>query len=207
MFIVSYSCRSIDLTSLYVLFSQYKSRDNTLRNSFFQISSYLREHLRIHCEKTAGQVPLGPLLGKQNIQAKEVYCAMLQTYNEIDVTRFSYIRWAAKLCIYCQLQGGGGGGRGGWQRPLILPLFGFPLSPQLRNLSTKFENCSEHAWNGLRTTTTSSFSQRFDSEKWIPNHDKWSPLWTVHTSRLLMSKRSITKGHRNLFLMFRRRKT
>ena len=92
MFIVSYSCRSIDLTSLYVLFSQYKSRDNTLRNSFFQISSYLREHLRIYCEKTAGQVPLGPLLGKQNIQAKEVYCAMLQTYNEIDVTRFSYIR-------------------------------------------------------------------------------------------------------------------
>ena len=37
---------------------------------------------------------------------------MLQTYNEIDVTRFSYIRWAAKLCIYCQLQGGGGGGGG-----------------------------------------------------------------------------------------------
>ena len=109
MFIVSYSCRSIDLTSLYVLFSQYKSRDNTLRNSFFQISSYLREHLLIHCEKTAGQVPLGPLLGKQNIRAKEVYCAMLQTYNEIDVTRFCYIRWAAKLCIYCQLQGGEGG--------------------------------------------------------------------------------------------------
>ena len=93
MFIVSYSCRSIDLTSLYVLFSQYKSRDNTLQNSFIQISSYLREHLRIYCEKTGGQVPLGPLLGKQNIQAKEVYCAMLQTYNEIiDVTRFSYIR-------------------------------------------------------------------------------------------------------------------
>ena len=92
MFIVSYSCKSVDLTSLYVLFSQYKSRDNTLGNSFFQISSYLREHLRIHCEKTAGQVPLGPLLGKQNILAKEVYCVMLQTYNEIDVTRFSYIR-------------------------------------------------------------------------------------------------------------------
>ena len=92
MFIVSYSCRSIDLTNLYVLFSQYKSRDNTLRSSFFQISSYLREHLRIPCEKTAGQVPLGPLLGKQNIQAKQVYCAMLQTYNEIDATRLSYIR-------------------------------------------------------------------------------------------------------------------
>ena len=93
MFIVSYSCRSIDLTSLYVMFSQYKSRDNTLRNSFFQISSYLRENLRIHCEKTAGQVPPGnTLVRKQNIRAKEVYCAMLQTYNEIDVTRFCYIR-------------------------------------------------------------------------------------------------------------------
>ena len=46
----------------------------------------------INCEKTTEQVPLGPQLGKQNIQAKEVYCAMFQTYNEIDVTRFSYIR-------------------------------------------------------------------------------------------------------------------
>ena len=93
MFIgLSYSCRSIDLINLNVLFSQYKSRDNTLGDRFFQISSYSRAHLRIHCEKTMGQVPLGPLLGKQNVQAKEVYCAMLQTFNEIDVTRFSYIR-------------------------------------------------------------------------------------------------------------------
>ena len=31
--------------------------------------------------------------------------------------------------------------RGGWQRPLILPLFGFPWSPQLRNLSIIREPC------------------------------------------------------------------
>ena len=120
----------------------------------------------------------------------------------LDFLTYAELLSCVSIVNYKEVVGGGG-----WQLPLILPLFGFPLSPQLRNLSTKFENCSEHAWNGLRTTTTSSFSQRFDSEKWILNHDKWSPLWTVYTSRLLMSKRSITKGHRNLFLMFRRRKT
>ena len=64
----------IHLFSLYVLFSQYRSCDNTLGNRFFQISSYSRAYLRIIYEKTMGQVPPGPLLGKQNIQAKEVYC-------------------------------------------------------------------------------------------------------------------------------------
>ena len=44
-----------------------------LGNSFFQISSYSCAYLRIIYEETMGQVPLGPLLGKQNIQAKEVY--------------------------------------------------------------------------------------------------------------------------------------
>ena len=58
----------IDLFSLYVLFSQYRSRDNTLGNRFFQISSYLPAYLRIIYEKTKGQAPLGPLLGKHNIQ-------------------------------------------------------------------------------------------------------------------------------------------
>ena len=61
--------RAIDLFSLYVLFSQYRSRANTLENCFFQISSYSPAYLRIIYEKTKGQVPLGPLLGKQNVQA------------------------------------------------------------------------------------------------------------------------------------------
>ena len=34
--------QSIDLFSLYILFSQYKSCDNTLENCFFQISFYSR---------------------------------------------------------------------------------------------------------------------------------------------------------------------
>ena len=63
----------IDLFSLYVLFSQNRSCDNTLENCFFQIPSYSRAYVRIIQEKTKSQVPLGPLLGKQNIQPKEVY--------------------------------------------------------------------------------------------------------------------------------------
>ena len=66
----------IDLLSLHVSFSQYRSCDNTLENCFVQISSYSRAYLRINYEKTKGEVPLGPLLGKQNIQAKEVYEVM-----------------------------------------------------------------------------------------------------------------------------------
>ena len=65
--------KAIDLFSLYVLFSHYRSCDNTLGNHYFQISSYARAYLRIIYEKTMSQVPLGPLLGKQNIQDKEVY--------------------------------------------------------------------------------------------------------------------------------------
>ena len=52
--------RAIDLFSLYVLFSQYMSCDNTLENCFFQISSYSRAYLRVIYEKTMGQVRLGP---------------------------------------------------------------------------------------------------------------------------------------------------
>ena len=63
----------IDIFSLAVLISQYRSCDNTLQNSFFQILSNSRAYLRITYEKTNSQDLLGPL-GKQNTQAKEVYC-------------------------------------------------------------------------------------------------------------------------------------
>ena len=63
----------IDLFYLVSFVFQYRSCDNNLENCFFPISSYSRAHVRIIYEKTKGQVPLGPLEGKQNIQAKEVY--------------------------------------------------------------------------------------------------------------------------------------
>ena len=63
-----------DLFSLYALFPQYRLCDNALVFVlFFQISCYSRAYLRIIYEKTKGQGPPGLLLGKQNIQAKEVY--------------------------------------------------------------------------------------------------------------------------------------
>ena len=65
--------RAIDFFSLYVLFSQHRSCDNTLENCFFLIISYSRHNYAQSYEETKGQVPLGPLFGKQNIQAEEVY--------------------------------------------------------------------------------------------------------------------------------------
>ena len=40
----------------------------------FQISSYSRAYLRIISEKTMDQKTKHTSMGKQNIQAKEVYC-------------------------------------------------------------------------------------------------------------------------------------
>ena len=56
---------TVDLFSLYVLFSQYRSRDNTLENCFFQISFCSHVYVRIIYEKRKGQVPL-----EANILAK-----------------------------------------------------------------------------------------------------------------------------------------
>ena len=65
----------IDLFSFYILFSQYRSCDDTLENCFFQTLSYSCTYQRIIIyEKKKEQIPLSPLLGKQNIQTKEVYC-------------------------------------------------------------------------------------------------------------------------------------
>ena len=60
--------------SLYVLFYLYRSRDNTQGNCSFQILSWSGATVHIICEKKKGHLRLGVLLGKRNIQAKEVYC-------------------------------------------------------------------------------------------------------------------------------------
>ena len=55
----------IDLFSLYVLFSQYRSRDNTLGEPFLSnFVLFTCITLRIIYEKTMGRVPLGPAIGK-----------------------------------------------------------------------------------------------------------------------------------------------
>ena len=48
---------SIDLFSLYVLFSHFRPRDATRGNSFFQMSPYARANLRITNEKTKEKFP------------------------------------------------------------------------------------------------------------------------------------------------------
>ena len=60
---------AIDLLSLYVLFSEYRSCDNTLEK-FLSISFYSWAYVRIIYEKTKGQVPLGPLLGNKTYKLK-----------------------------------------------------------------------------------------------------------------------------------------
>ena len=48
---------TIDLFSLYILFSHFRPPDATRGNSFFQMSSYARANLRINNEKTKGKFP------------------------------------------------------------------------------------------------------------------------------------------------------
>ena len=50
--------RSLDLFSLYVLFSHFRSRDATRGNSFFQMSSYARANVRITNDKNKRKIPM-----------------------------------------------------------------------------------------------------------------------------------------------------
>ena len=50
-----------------------------------------------------------------------------------------------------------------------------PVFPRVVIICQSFENCSEHALNGLgKISTRSSSSQRFDSVKWIRFWSRWS---------------------------------
>ena len=77
---------AMDLFSLYVLFSHFRPRDATRGNSFFQMS-YARANVPITTKKkqkaNSHEGITWSEMGKQNIQAKEVYlicihnCSML----------------------------------------------------------------------------------------------------------------------------------
>ena len=177
MFIVSYSCRSIDLTSLYVLFSQYKSRSNTLGNSFFQTSFYLRAHLRLTVKRQWGKFPLDLYWENKTYKLNRfIVLCFRHTMKLMWLDYLTYAELLSCVSIVNYMEEGGGGAGNGLRSCRFSAFHDRPSYETCQ----PFENCSEYAWNGLGKTTTSSFSQRFDSEKWIPNHDKWSPLWTVH---------------------------
>ena len=70
-------------------------------------------HVRIIYEKTKGQVPLGPLLGKQNIQAIEVYSGgksavfhsqepPISDSPSCLIDSLQYLNWCVcHTCLYC----------------------------------------------------------------------------------------------------------
>ena len=82
----------IDLFSLYILFSHFRPRDATRGNSFFQLSSYARANLRITNEKKQKENSHEGItwseMGKQNVQAEEVYYQQIVTYNLSDYKHF-----------------------------------------------------------------------------------------------------------------------
>ena len=60
-FTLGSGCRvrfTMDLFSSYVLFSHFRPRDATLGNSFSEMSSYARAHVRITCEKNKSKIPI-----------------------------------------------------------------------------------------------------------------------------------------------------
>ena len=85
-----------DLFSLYVLFSQYRSCDNTLENCFFQISSCSRAY--VHTKRQSVKFPCD-LRGIQNIQAKEVYTSQSSATRKPGgrVTQEMFIRGGSAL--------------------------------------------------------------------------------------------------------------
>ena len=81
------------LFSLYGLFSQSGSCDNTLENCFFQISSYLHAHVRIIYDKKNEQIPLRPTLGKQNNKLRRtIFCSFLCCHFEHDIFCYNILR-------------------------------------------------------------------------------------------------------------------
>ena len=60
---------TIDLFSLYVLFFQYRSFDNTLGECFLQISPHLRVYLRIIYENTRNSIGKEKHKPKRSIKA------------------------------------------------------------------------------------------------------------------------------------------
>ena len=81
---MSFWVRSIDIFSLHVLFSPFRPRDVTQKNSFFKISSYARAYVKQNSLEITWSE-----MGKQNVQAKEVDCIGL------DLRLLSYVSHAS----------------------------------------------------------------------------------------------------------------
>ena len=83
--LMSFWVCSIDIFSLHVLFSPFRPRDVTQKNSFFKISSYARAYVK---ENSLENITWSKM-GKQNVQAKQVDCIGL------DLRLLSYVSHAS----------------------------------------------------------------------------------------------------------------
>ena len=94
---------SKDLFILYVLFLQYRSCDNTLEDCLFQISSYSHSYARITYEKTKVEVPLGPLLRKQNKKKRSINLCILKFPEFVKTIELRYDKgprdWQSLLAV------------------------------------------------------------------------------------------------------------
>ena len=94
---------TIDLFSLYVLFSHFRPRDATRRNSFFQMSSYAGANVRITNEKKMGNSHEGITwseMGKKNVQAKNAYWKTNNMRSERKENCLSLLQhWKGQLFI------------------------------------------------------------------------------------------------------------
>ena len=95
----------IDLFSLYVLFSQYRSRNNTLGNCFFHISSYSRTYVRIVYEKTKVEFPWDLYSENKTYKLKRSITKWLRLKVIISArSRWSYEKrglWTVYQCYNC----------------------------------------------------------------------------------------------------------
>jgi len=81
--------KSIDLFSLYVLFSNFKPRDVTRGNSFFQMSSYARANVRITNDKNKKKIPMRALRGPK--RENKMYKLKRSIGEEFHLTLFTWI--------------------------------------------------------------------------------------------------------------------
>ena len=81
------------------MFSHFIPRDATRGNSFFQMSSYARANVRMINDKNKRKIPMRAWseMGKQNVQAKEVYWVIIRQIFPI----LSAFRSPAKNSVDC----------------------------------------------------------------------------------------------------------
>ena len=118
-----------DLFSLYVLFDQYRSCDDTLEKCFFQISYYSRAYVSIIYEKQKGQIPPGTSIGGNKTYKLKRSIRLRQEEWEQPRPQGAFPspwRWGGKSALGTRLE---------WEEPARADLFPV-ISNRRENFST-----------------------------------------------------------------------